>query len=227
MIMLDHVSAEEVGIQIEHRHPRPIPKRKVIEWTVPGRSGKLYRWLDAWDNVRLKYDIAVSWRRGELSAMIDKAVNWLTRDGLRRLEDDADPGVFYLVTYVGGTELKPVLHIGKRATIEFDAMPQRWLKEGERSISFAAAGSLRNPTGNPSKPLITLRGSGAGTVTLGGKTLSVSECSGLTLDCETCQRSDSSVTVTGDWPTLAEGDTAVSFTGGIQSVEIIPRWYAI
>ena len=227
MIWLDHVPSDEVGILIEHRRTRPIPKRKYIEWTVPGRSGKVYRWLDVWENVPLKYDIAVSRRHGELSGMIDTAVNWLTRGGIRRLEDSEDPNVFYLVAFPGGEELKPVLSLGKRATITFDAAPQRWLKAGEQSILFSDAGTLHNPTGYVAKPLLTLTGSGAGTLTLGEKTLSVSECDGLTLDCETCQRSLSSATVTGEWPTLPDGATAVSFTGGIQSVAIVPRWFAI
>ena len=90
--------------------------------------------------------------------------------------------------------------------------------------------SLFNPTIYPAKPLITLSGSGSGTLTIGSRTLTIANCDGIVLDCE--EQNASGVTnanaqVSGKYPEMKAGENEISFTGGITEVKIIPRWYVI
>ena len=55
----------------------------------------------------------------------------------------------------------------------------------------------------------------------------------ITLDCDVQNAYDgtlnlnNNITITGGWPVLATGQTAISFSGGITAVEITPRWWSI
>lgn len=230
MIYLNGISCRAVGILVEHRAERPIPTRRSLRWTVPGRSGELIRFLDSWDNVTLSYDLAILPRAGLLMPMVDAAVAWLCQGGVMRLEDDTDPDVFQLVTYSGGDRLADVLHHARRATVTFEARPERFYKAGESAIVSAGGLSLINPSIYPAKPIIALTGAGSGSVVVDGKALTVSQCSGMILDCENHSVSGFSGTppeISGDWPVLRAGETAITLTGGITSVAIIPRWWTL
>ena len=112
-------------------------------------------------------------------------------------------------------------------------MPQRWLKNGQRPIELSAAGTLHNPTGHTALPLLTIRGSGAATLTDGTRTLTLTVTDGMRIDCqeeEAWLESGGVITnlngaVSGSFPRLGRGDTTISWTGGITGVTLIPRWY--
>ena len=94
-------------------------------------------------------------------------------------------------------------------------------------------GIINNPYPFPSKPMLTLTGSGAGTMTIqsaeSNKTWTFTDVSALTIDSEqmlcysgTESRND---TVSGDgFPLLYPGENTFSFTGDIMAVAILPRW---
>ena len=92
--------------------------------------------------------------------------------------------------------------------------------------------TLLNPTNQPAKPIITVYGTGPGVLTVGGTQCRILELSDyITLDCEneTARREtankNSAVSV-AEFPTL-EGSTGVSWEGGIDRVEIEPRWWTL
>ena len=226
MLFLNGIPASDVGVIVEHRPPRPIPRRRTLSWEVPGRSGRLVRQLDERDNVSLSYDLAVVPVQGRsLSDTVDAAVAWLQQDGWMELYDDADPDVFYLAQYLGGQDLAAVLHRARRARVPFDCLPERRLRSGTVPVLYTAAATIYNPTPNIARPRITLAGSGSGTVTVGERTLSVSNCNGLSIDCDTRLVTGPTGTVTGDFPQLPPGANALSFTGGVTSVTLEARWY--
>ncbi len=230
MLWYNGISSGELGVVVEHYPPRPVPKRKASRWSIPGRSGDLIRYEDAWENVIQTYEIAIVAPRRDLSRQIGAVAAWLMATGYHRLEDSYDPEIYRMAAFLGGPEVEDVLHRFGRARIQFDCCPQRYLKAGEELVTFTAAGSLFNPTGCPAKPIITLRGSGAATLTVGGSTLQFTSCSGLILDCDTENASgiqNANADVSGTYPILGAGETAISFSGGITSLEIFPRWYEI
>lgn len=226
MLYLNNIPASDVGVIVEHRPRRPLPRRQCLSWDVPGR-GRILRQLDAWDNVTLQYELAIVPLPGtSLAATADLAAAWLNQGGYMRLYDDTDPDVFYLAACPGGQDLEPVLHRAREIKVSFDAKPQRFLLSGERETVFSAAGALENPTPYRAKPLITLSGSGEGVLTIAGNNTTLSNCAGAVLDCEACAFSGSG-TLSGLFPELAPGSNAVSFSGGITAVKIVPRWYMI
>ena len=85
-------------------------------------------------------------------------------------------------------------------------------------------------------PLITVTGSGKGTVTAGTSTVTISDIpsGGIVLDCELqdaysvdkLQNLNSLITVeNNEFPKLTRGKNTITFTGGVESVKIVPRWW--
>lgn len=231
MIWFDGRSSDDFAVYVEHYPPRPIPERKTERVSVPGRSGDIIYIQDAYKNVLQSYDIYISAERQRLSLAAMAVANWLCAPGYRRLEDSYDMEVYRLAMFTGGVSLANTLNMFGRATVTFDCMPQRWLKMGEYTRRFDAAGTLINPTGMTALPLITVRGKGAGTLIVGGKTLKLTDCNGITLDCSTqnAYRGTSNLnnTVTGSFPALGAGKSSISFSGGVTAVDIVPRWWSL
>ena len=112
-----------------------------------------------------------------------------------------------------------------------------WANTGDVTVVYPAGGaSLVNPTGFPAKPMITVHGSSSGTVTIGAQTVTISTITdGMFLDCELEEAyaisggvvSNLNSVVSGSYPVLGAGESAVSWTGGVTGLSIVPRWYEL
>lgn len=112
-----------------------------------------------------------------------------------------------------------------------------WADTGDVTVVYPAGGaSLVNPTGFPAKPMITVHGSSSGTVTIGTETVTISTITdGMILDCELEEAyaisggvvSNLNSVVSGSYPVLGAGESAVSWTGGVSGLSIVPRWYEL
>jgi phage-related protein len=84
-----------------------------------------------------------------------------------------------------------------------------------------------------SRPLITVYGAGAGTLTAGGRTVQLKSLDGwLTLDCDLQNaykgtQNKNNTIFAPEFPVLPPGESAVTWTGGVTRVEIIPRWWTL
>lgn len=156
----------------------------------------------------------------------------LSQTGYNRLESGEHPGEFYLACFKGG--LQPVVDRESKAIkfdLTFNCKPQRFLKSGERVVQYTANGSIKNPTHNPSKPL--LRVYGAGSCVVGGVTITITAADVYTdIDCELMEcfkgstsKNDKVQFSTNDFPVLPTGSSAVTLNTGISKIEITPRWF--
>lgn len=234
MIEYNGVRCSSIGIFVEKYPPRPIPKRKAETFSVPGRSGDVVVYEDAWENVTQSYEIYLSAEKEGLPLVAAQAARWLFAGGYHPLSDEYDRETFRMALFLGPVDLENTLNAFGRARIEFDCQPQRYLKSGFLSRSVSKNQVLRNPTGYTAKPLITVRGSGSATLTIGGRTLTLTVTNGMTLDCaeEEAYLAGSTVTnlntaVSGNYPRLGAGDSVVTWTGGITGIDIIPRWFEL
>ena len=231
MISFHGVRSTAVGVFVEKYPPRPVPAQRVERFTVPGRSGDVLAFEGAYDNIKQAYDIYVSAEGPGLPLVAAQAARWLLVPGYQELEDEYDRDTFRLAAYLGPVDLENTLNQFGRARIEFDCCPQRYTKSGAQALTIESGDELANPTGFEALPLITVHGSGAGTLTVGETVLELTDCDDLVIDCREheCYKLGSELnlnsTVSGGWPVLGAGNTAISCTGGITGVTIIPRWF--
>lgn len=222
------------GLTIEYCPSVGTGQRVVEKISVPGRSGDLVIDTGAYGNYIQPYEIWFKDKlRGTTRAARDIAQWLLSGIGYMRLEDTYDPEVFRLAMFTGPFDVENWMLTHGRATLEFDCQPQRWLKTGQLPVAVQSGQSLIN-TWQPAKPLIQVTGSGDGTLVVGGSTISISDMTGaITLDSETedaysgTENLNNNVQVNGGYPILKNGETAVSFSGGITAVQMTPRWWSL
>lgn len=199
---------------------------------VDGRNGDLTIDTGAYENRQgtadcfcLQHDVETAVRMATTLLMGSK--------GYRKLECTNDPRHYWMARVSNGPQIEDRLRMLNPFTIEFDCMPQRFVKSGEVPVSVPSGGSLYNHTAFPALPLINLTGTGAGRLQVGEYIVDVLTLDGqITLDSDTQNAYSGTLNKnmdisTDDFPRLLAGENVVSYTGGITGVEITPRWWTL
>jgi phage-related protein len=231
MIWWHGKSSDDLSVIVERYPEVIIPTRKQEKISIAGRSGDLLIQQDAFENYTQRYEIYVSAEQPRLTTISHTIAEWLTVKGYQRLEDSYWLNTFRLASYSGGTEIENVLNRFGRATIEFDCKPQRYYKAGENALQLTNGQKLHNMSPYTAKPLITLTGSSSGTISDGTNTLTLTDVNGITIDCEIMQiykgTTNKNSVGSGSFLQLEEGDTTITWTGGITGVTLTPRWWTL
>ena len=117
--------------------------------------------------------------------------------------------------------------------IGFDCKPQRFVKAGENVVVFTENGSLFNQYGQTALPFITLYGQGAGRFTIGDCVVEVKALDGalyLDSDTQNAYNNDGNQNMNINapvFPTLPDGEIRIEFSGDIERIEIVPRWWEL
>jgi len=216
------------------------PRRKADVYNVPGRNGDIVVMQDAWENVEQAYQI---WGgNGSINSATDfgyKVSNLFSLSGYQTLTDSYDPDHFRYAYFLDAFNVESVYTRRGRATIIFSCDPRRFIMDGysnwrEVDTSGHSMGD-EVPTPYDSKPQIKVFGSGSGTVTIGGRTITISSITNeMILDCENEQAYKGTTSlntdVSGQFPIIpggVHGHPNVYFTGGVSKVQIRPDWWVL
>lgn len=228
-------NSRDFGIRVEYCPPFSTGTVDVSKVSIPGRNGDLVlSGVRRYTNYTQEYEI---WFQGEKKDTILDAqpiAAWLlSGQGYARLEDSYDPFTYRMALFTGPLDVDNWMLRRGRATISFDCMPQRWLKSGEQPISVKTGQTLRNGW-QPALPLIQISGTGNGVLSVGSSIITINGMDGaLTIDSDTQDaysgtvNKNNSIIVSGGFPVLQPGDTAITFSGGITAVQITPRWWTL
>lgn len=220
---------------VEKYPARILPRRLYSSEKIPGRNGNLTQ-FQGYANVHLLYDVYLSAESTGLQSTAEAVVDWLYGpQTYARLEDSYSSGVYRMAQLYGPDELENYLNQFGRATLDFEAKPQRWLKTGETSTTYTADATITNPTNYESQPLLVVTGSGNIVFQIGGYEVDIAGLSGsITLDCEVPDAYDNNtnlnniVTLPDGWPKLAAGANTLAFVSGtITSIAVTPRWWTL
>lgn len=229
---LDGVNCRAYGIMVSGEKTFDAPERDIKSISVPGRNGDLTIDNGRFKNITVTYPAIIY---GNFANNARQVRAWLCSvPGYRRLEDDYDTETFRMARFDAGLGFKTwANNANGEVKIQFDCMPQRFLKSGEATVTKTASGGyITNPTQFDALPLITVNGTGSGTVTVGSTRVSISDIgTSVALDCEICRAYNGDTardgTITGKFPALVPGRNTIRWTGGVTSVEITPRWWTV
>lgn len=231
------VCSKDYGIYLTGIQIANSPKRDVTFVAVPGSNGDLIVDNNRWKNVDVIYSFAIATRFAESFDAFKKAL--LSQSGYQELRDSIYPGYFRMA--IIKDPIKPsVMRLNRTGVFDvtFHCKPQRFLSSGTDAREIVEPTKWYNNDGFEAKPLITVYGSGAGSLTIGDTTVEIKNLTDqMTLDCElqTAYRKigdgapenmNSSI-YAPCFPVLGKGETAISWTGGITKIDIIPRWWTI
>lgn len=235
--MFAGVNSLAYDVWLTEAHTEDVPAKNVEATAIAGRNGDLLTDKERWDNIEITYSAAILQGFSDRYSALMAAIT--SPRGYQRLEDSLRPDEFRLAVFRDAVRPKntPYNKAGQFDLLFF-CKPQRFLKSGEESIPFAEAGTLYNHTLFDAQPIITVYGSGAGTVSISGCTVEIKAMEDqITLDCElmdayrkvgggASQNMNGSI-YAPEFPVLKPGDNTISWTGGVTAVDIIPRWWTL
>ena len=247
VIMFNGKSSRDYGIIVEEYPALNHGARRGDAYQIAGRNGTFYDEDGTYDNYVQAYNVAIRegrFRRADLRAS-DLASWLLGTSGFCRLEDSFEPEYFKMARFAGPLNIAQIMGRYGRCTIEFDCLPERWLKSGEEPIvsyNSYTVPAIFNPTGFASKPLIKLYG-GTGLLSLTVNNIHYLDVSGqgssgpVVIDCDSGTVIDGSgnnimgtVTFYGTYnelPIFKSGANTVELNTNVTGYEIVPRWWTL
>ena len=230
------VCSRNFDIYLTDIHIADSPRRDVSFLSVPGRSGDLMVDNKRWHNVDVTYSLAIATNFADNFDAFKAAL--LSQDGYQELTDSIYPDVFRMATIQQPIQPETMRYNRTgRFDVTFHCKPQRYLKSGQFDITSTEPFELYGD-GFVAKPIITVYGSGAGTLTIGDTTVEIKDMTDqITLDCDlqTAYRQvgdGAPENMNGsiyapNFPELGKDKNPISWTGGVTKVKIIPRWWTI
>ena len=232
MFIFNGRSSEDFGLILSGIGTFASTSRDISSVSVPGRNGDLLIDNGRYHNVELTYEAAIP---RQFRRRFDEFRPFMLSSlGYRRLEDTYHPDEYRMARFAGNLspEMVGAAFIAGRFDLVFDCKPQRFIKSGEIPVTFSAPGALYN-SGFEALPLITVYGSGAGTVTVGDVTVTLNSIDDyVVLDCDIQDAyrgtaNKNNTIYAPEFPTLPPGECLISWTGGVTRIEIVPRWWTL
>lgn len=237
--VLGGVSSKIFNIIVTEPPSHVFAEREYENVKVPGRSGDLTIDSGRYKNTKVPYKCVFVPERGQnLRDLVMSAQTLLgPTAGYRRLENSFVSDRYYMARIKGDVSVESIVERAGIFTVNFDCDPRAFLLSGESPVTFTGSGTINNPTAYDSQPLILVTGTAAGTVSVNGTTVEIKSLSGtLYLDCENENAyalsagtpiNKNSTIYAPSFPVLSPGSNGVKFTGGITSMQIIPRWWEL
>lgn len=232
IIKYNGISSESFGIIVEHLPNYQMAEKDYTITHVEGMNGDLIQDNKSYKNVNRDYQIATLYDPESFVINANKVSEWLNSPNTySRLEDTYEPLYYRKAIFQGPLDIENILGKVGRATISFNCKPQRFLKSGEKKISFDSSGKIENPTSFSALPIITVHGSGSGTISIGSYIVTISDINtnivinSVIQDAYWGSENRNSDIFCDEFPKIERGINNVSFTGGITSIDIIPNWW--
>jgi phage-related protein len=226
------INSRTVGITVTELPEIILPEERVTFTDIPGLSGSLTQTegTDVYKDITL----AVKCYLSSPTPQAVQAIAGFFR-GSGRLELPSRPDGYYEARVVNQIQFAKILrgNTPRTFTVNFRCKPLLRLYSGETEQEVTSGSFLLNPTGVQANPLITVTGSGDITLLVGTRIIQLTGIeNGITLDSELQEayygNELKNTQMTGEFPVLGAGNTAVSWTGGsVTSVSVTPRWVSL
>ncbi len=136
--------------------------------------------------------------------------------------------LFYKVKQISISDIKHEKGL-RKFTVTFKTDPFAYLIDGKKTVTLTNGATIFNEGNYESRPVLIVYGTGSGTITINGKSFSLSNIYGyVTIDSELNQAYKDSTNkgkdMTGEFPVFFNGQNVISWTGGITSVEAKCNW---
>jgi phage-related protein len=204
--------------------------------SVPGKNGDLVRENAKTGQRRFK-NLDITYHAfffDVLPARSTAVKSWLlSPSGYQVLHDTYDPDFFRMGICKDAISLDVKRQKAASMELTFHCQPQRWSIEGQRKVRMEKPGTIRNPYAFASKPIIRVYGSGPAKLYVGSEMVTIYSIDGyVDLNCETHNAYHASgfcndTIKSDDFPDFEPGKNHISWTGGIEYLEITPRWWTL
>ncbi|PFK01386.1 phage tail protein [Bacillus cereus] len=179
------------------------------------------------------YLVVKDWRK--LHSSVSTIKNWLHRDSkYKELTLSYEEGAYYVASMVSKIDAKMIDVQIASVQITFTVKPFKYSHDSFVARKHTEAFNIYNPDTLWALPYIKVVGSGDINLHIGANTYALKNVDGyIELDSElqiVYKKVDGIINNRSDrmrtrwFPNFKEGDNAVSWTGNVSSIEVIPRW---
>lgn len=232
VIIFNNKSSADCRIQVAHPPGYAYPERDYTITHIPGRNGDIIQDNGCYKNVERTYEVSFDAPNEDFATYANAVSAWLhSTTGYARLEDSYEPNYYRMAIYQESNIFENLYNQAGTATIVFECKPQRFLKTGDNTITIQNGLTIMNPTGFEAYPLFKVTGT-SGVLTVNGNSITFSSINDFVmLDCELQDAYKENINknsnISGTFPVLKPGSNTISWTGGISSVTMKPRWWTI
>ena len=226
------INSTSLGVHVLTFPPTTLAEERVEFVDIPGRSGSLAvtQGEDVFEDITLEIECYIT----DMSAL-NTISAWLRGGGELILGNS--PGFSYRARAINQIEIEKIVR-GRTSRIfsaVFRCEPYRYLYP-EQMFTYTSTGNIiHNPSTYSSEPIITVYGSGEVSLVVGAVVAVIKDVNGsIVLDSDaglayspgtTMILRTASVDIPGGhWPTLAPGNSAITWSGSVSKIEVKPRW---
>lgn len=225
-------SSLDFGLYVTEKGSYKGASRDITYTSVPGRSGDLITDNGRYKNISIPYKMALlNATEREFAEIAHQIKGWLLAEaGYFRLWDSYDSKYFRLASFSEEADIEQELRDLGSLALTFDCKPFKYSIEGQKAVTFTAAGDLYNAEFFASLPYIKITGAGAVTLYINNEAFSFSDIGGyIELDSEIMNTykgisPQNDKMTSSAFPSLAPGRNSISWVGAVEKVEIVPRW---
>ncbi|PKM75916.1 MAG: hypothetical protein CVU90_15150 [Firmicutes bacterium HGW-Firmicutes-15] len=221
-IVINGTSLASLGVIVENRTSFVKPKKRTEPYLIPGRDGVFFEELETFDGYPLSYKIVLT-----DSTKFDQIYALLNGNVILEVADD--PMKIRYAKVIEGIDFNP-LAIWQKSTISFYVYdPFRYVKSESNTTRTTTPTTVTNQGTYESLPLIKITGSGTVVLTINGSSFTyIFDTPYVFIDSKTQEAyyltsNDKTLKMEGDFPKLAPGSNAISWTGTITELVITPR----
>lgn len=202
------------------------PVRSVSTYEVAGRSGSVIVDNGYYENISGGYTVVI---KEDFERNLDRLKRMLySQRGYKRLFDSDMKGFYRMACFYDGIEVIEV-DAPTKVRVTFDCKPYKYAIDGDKAITLTTDGEILNRFYEPSKPQITVYGSGTCIVYINGTRIecqNVNEYVTIDADIQEAYKGEKSENANvnrADFE-LSAGTNYITFGGGTKRVDIVPRW---
>lgn len=238
LIIFNNGSTKDLNAEVEAPPSYSTPERDYDVVHIPGRNGDLVNDQGSYQNIEARYTLSIVPPEGySFSETMRKFESWLhSGSGYCKLEDSYDQEHYRLAYYKEANEIENFLNKVGKVTLTFVCKPERYLKSGEEPVVLSNGSVIVNSSGYISKPIFIVYGSGNGTFSINGITVTITNIvNEMVIDCEFMdvykdgQNLNKRVSISpiDVFPEFVQGNNIIGISGGISSLIAIPRWWSL
>ena len=219
------VRSTDLGIRVTELPPITLPAERVSFVDVPGRAGSLAvaEDEDVYEDLLLTATCVV-----QNMERLDEVAAYLKGSG--RVSFANREGGFYYARIVNQIPFETILRGNphRRFAVNFRCKPFFYLDDSP-TYTLTKMTFLTNPGAVRAEPVITVYGSGDITLIVGMTIVELTGVNGsITLDTPRmeayCGNVSANMKVSGEYPMLGTGATAISWSGNVSRVTVQPNW---